>query len=582
MDIKDIIKRIHENEEFYMLNFLKIRTKEGKLVNFKLNPAQKKCLDIIRQQKKANKPIRVIWLKARQLGISTFCEGLIFHDTANNPFRNSMIIAHEDKATQNLFSMSKLFHEELPPAIRPMKKYSNESALTFENPTNNDNEKYMNPGLRSKITVATAKNVQTARSNTIHNLHASEVAFWDDATTLMTGMLQCIPDTPNSMVFIESTANGVGGWFYDFWKRSERGETDYIPIFLAWFDNPDYSRDFATQQEKAEFIAEASKVGYDSANNVIKTEELMLKEQFDLSWEQLHWRKWCINNKCNGDLEQFHQEYPSTPDEAFIVSGRPVFPAYILKEYEKNIKKPERIGDIDTKNGSVYFVDNPHGNIMIWQEPRPGQFYVSGADVAEGLSHGDYSVNVILDDKYNLCAVWHGHTDPDLFGEEIVKMAKYYNDAYVGVEVNMHGGTTLRRINELEYYNIYYQKNYSKISGDVSQKPGWLTNQRTKPLMINTLIRFVREKWLGAFWDTFISECFTYTKDDDGKTNAQVGCHDDTIMAMAIALQLLLENYDENYVPEIPKDQKRKLGYDDENYGEELGVDNSEIEEYTI
>lgn len=574
-DMKQLIQLIHSSQEFYLDNFLKIRTKDGQLVSFVINNAQRKSLKEIIRCKKEGRPVRIIWLKARQLGISTLCEGLIFHDTANNPFKNSLIIAHEDKATQNLFSMSKLFYEELPPMIRPMKKYSNESALSFENPTNNDDEKYANPGLRSKITVATAKNVQTARSNTIHNLHASEVAFWDNAEVLMTGLLQCIPDSPNTMVFLESTANGLGGWFYNFWKRSERGESDYIPIFLSWFDNPEYSREFISDSAREQFIQDCSY--NDEVQHLIKT--------FNLTYEQLNWRAWCINNKCNGDLNTFHQEYPSTPDEAFIVSGRPVFPIVQLREYQNKITKPIRIGYLRDSNGFAYFDDDDKGYIRIWKEPIKDKFYVIGGDVAEGLITGDYSVGIVLDEEYNLCASWHGHTDPDLFGEELISLAKYYNDAYIGVEVNNHGHTTLRRIINKEYWNIYYQKSYNKISESVSQKPGWATNKRTKPMMIDRLCEFIREGWLGLPWDMLVSELFTYVRDDGGSMNAQSGCNDDTVMATAIALQLLLEGKGENYAPEQSKDKKDEDYFDGDDYYERKKtayVDNDEKEEYTI
>jgi hypothetical protein len=486
-----------------------------------------------------------------------------------------MIIAHEDKATQNLFSMSKLFYEELPPLIRPMKKYSNESALSFENPTNNDDEKYANPGLRSKITVATAKNVQTARSNTIHNLHASEVAFWDNAEVLMTGLLQCIPDSPNTMVFLESTANGLGGWFYDFWKRAERGENDYIPIFLAWFDNPDYTRDFLSLKEREQFIEECK---YD--------EEVMnLINIFDLTYEQLNWRRWCINNKCNGDIDMFHQEYPSTPEEAFIVSGRPVFPVNKLKEYQNVCTKPERIGYLKEINNCVYIDDDAKGYLRIWKTPEKDKFYVVGADVAEGLITGDYSVGIVLDEDYELCASWHGHIDPDLFGDELVKLCRYYNDAYLGIEVNNHGHTTLRRVINKEYWNLYFQKTYNKVNDAITSKPGWATNKRTKPLMIDRLCEFIREQWLKLTWDMLISEMFTYVRADDGSTNAQNGCNDDTVMALAIALQMLLEGKGENYTPEISKEGKN---YDDcfdgDDYYERKNsnVDLQNNEEYTI
>lgn len=588
VDSKKFFQKVHDDSVFYMNNFLKIRTKEGDLVKFKLNPMQEKSERLIQElQVSKGKPVRVIWLKARQHGISTYCEGKIFHATANNSFRNAMIIAHEDKATQNLFSMSKLFHEELPSILRPMKKYSNEQALTFENPTNNEEEKYNNPGLRSKITVATAKNVQTARSNTIHYLHASEVAFWDNPEILMTGLMQCIPDNANTTVFIESTANGVGGYFYNLWKKAERGENDFLPIFLGWHENPDYSRPFSSEYEKKAFIDSVMTPTYDDKGEQVKTDEQVLLEQFNLSWEQLNWRKWCIANKLNGDIDKFHQEYPATPDEAFIASGRPVFSTNSLKKYMDNIKQPIKIGYLVDEKNQIKFTDDDKGYIKIWRLPIDGKFYCLGGDVAEGLVTGDYSCAVILDEDFRLCASWHGHVDPDVFGDECVKLAKFYNEAYVGIESNNNGSSTLRAIVRKEYWNLYYQKTYSKIADTVTQKIGWNTNIRTKPLMINSLASYVRETWLELPWDTLISECFTYVKGDDGvTTNAQSGCHDDTVMALAIALQLLLEGRDENYAPEIPKDQRYindplEISETVEEFSD-AHIDKSDNEEYTI
>ena len=584
VNVQKFYKRIHEDFGFYSENFLKIRTKEGTMVNFKLNPMQKKSEDLIRKEQiSKGKPVRVILLKARQHGISTYCEAKIFHATVNNPFRNGMIISHEDKSTQNLFSMSKLFYEELPPALRPMKKYSNESALSFENPTNNDDEKYKNPGLRSKVTVATAKNVDTGRSSTVHALHCSEVAFWDNPDTLMTGIMQCVPDTPNSMVFIESTANGVGGWFYDFWKKSERGETDYLPIFLGWQENPEYSRPFSSSAEKKAFIESVMIVAHDDKGEEIKSEERMLRESLNLTWEQLNWRRWCIANKLNGDLDKFHQEYPSTPDEAFIASGRPVFATTSLKAYMENIKPPIKTGYLE-EDGK--FVDDSKGYIKIWNMPEPNKFYCMGADVAEGLITGDYSCGCVVDEDFRLCAAWHGHVDPDVFGDELVKLAKFYNEAYLGVESNNNGSSTLRSIVKKEYWNIYFQKSYNKINESISQKIGWNTNVRTKPLMINMLASYIREMWLDLPWDTLISECFTYVKGDDGvTTNAQSGCHDDTVMALAVALQLLLEGRGEDYEPEIPRDQLRAgdpLEMTNNEEFDEQSIDTNENEEYAI
>jgi len=580
-----LLQRIKTDDQFYIENFLKIKTKTGELQKFKLNPMQQKSADLIKKhQKDKGLPVRVIWLKARQHGISTYCEGEIFHSTACNSFVNSLIIAHEDKATQNLFGMSKLFYEELPTAIRPMKKYSNEQALAFENPATDEAIKIQNPGLRSKITVATAKNVQTARSMMIHNVHVSEVAFFENPETLMTGLLQCIPDTPNSSIFIESTANGVGGWFYDFWWKAVRGENEYLPIFLPWFDNPEYSKPFISDYERNAFIDEIERKVIDPDGRIVKTEEFLIKEQFDLSWEQLHWRRWCINNKLNGNLDLFRQEYPSTPEEAFISSGRPVFNANSLKEYAAKKQEPIFRGYLQDKSGQIVPESDGSGFVRIWKMPIKDRFYCIGGDVSEGLAKGDFSCAVVIDEAFDIVASWHGKLDPDLFGNEVVKLAKFYNEAYTGIENNNHGGTTLRSIIKQEYWNIYYEKNYSKLGDLVSEKMGWNTNRRTKPLMINMLASYIREKYLGIYWDTFISECFTYIVDSDNSFNAQSGAHDDTIIAVAIALQLMLEGIGEQFEPEQPKDETKQQYFEDSIKNDPIEYDlaKEDAEEFSL
>lgn len=554
------------NFRFYMKNFLKIRTKAGTLENLILNDAQEVVAKVIDDLRAKKKPIRIIILKARQMGISTFTEGFFTFDTATQPLRNTIIVAHEDKASQNLFNMSKLYYDELPDILKPMKKYSNESALVFENPTNSESDKRKNPGLRSKFTVATAKNVDTARSGTYHNVHASELAFWNNPKTLMLGMLQCVPDLPNTCVIIESTANGIGGYFYELWKGAERGENDFIPIFLPWFTDVTYTTPFDSDAEKIAFIQQVEGVTYDEKGRAIHTEEFHLKENFNLTYEQLHWRRKTIKNKCNGDMEQFQQEYPSTPDEAFIASGRPKFSISSLKKYNTKCKDGTR-GYLIEQKGNITFLPDSKGYIEIFEKPVEGKNYSIGADVAEGVVDGDYSSAAVGENEsFKIVAGWHGHIDPDLFGYELYKLAKYYNEAYIGCEVNNHGLTTLKKLQALEYWNIYYQKVYDQIREKMTAKVGWNTNRKTKPLMINKLAEFIREMHLDVQWRLFISECFTYMIGDEGDTNAQSGSHDDTVMSVAVLLQIMLEGRGDNYEPEITKDEARTNHYKDEDF----------------
>lgn len=560
--------KIQNDTPWYMENFLKIRDKKSRLIPFKCNEAQLEFQRVIDENTRQGKPHRYIILKARQLGFSTFTEGKIFHDTVTRENTNSLIIAHEDKATQNLFQMSKLFYEELPASLKPMKKYSNEKALVFENPTTDSYEKQQNPGLRSKITCATAGTSDTARSGTYHNVHVSEVAFFPNAQNTMTALLQCVPDEPNTFVVLESTANGIGGYFYDMWNDAIEGRNDFTPLFFPWFTDSAYTAEFENESKKEEFIKEINAMVLDSSGKMVHTEEWFLMNEFDLTLEQLYWRKKTIANKCGGDLEMFHQEYPATPQEAFIASGRPRFDVKVLREYDMNCTEPEHIGYLQNNNRQISFHDEDGGMLQIWQMPVSNKFYTIGADVAEGLETGDYSVAVVMDDSLNVVAKYRGHIDPDLYGIELVKLGWFYNEAYIAVENNNHGLTTLKSILRQEYYNVLYTKSYDRVNDVVSKKLGWSTTRKTKPYMIDKLAEYIRERFLGIKDKEIIMECYSYVIDEKGITNAQEGKHDDCVMALGICLMAFLEEMGQDYVPEIPKDLINKKKKEDFDYPE--------------
>ena len=494
--------------------------------------------------------------------MSTFTEGYIYHNTSTRENVASLIIAHEEKATAHLFQMSKLYYEACPPAIRPMKKYSNGKEIRFENPTSDDYEKYNNPGLRSYISLATAGTSDTGRSGTYHNVHVSEIAFFPNAQNTMTAILQCVPDTPDTFVCVESTANGVGGYFYDLWYKAVRGENEFTPLFFPWFSDPNYSTPFEDEEEKNNFIAEVNSTYKDASGHDVHTDEWLLKEQFNLTYEQLNWRKKTIENKCNGDVDMFHQEYPSTPEEAFIASGRPKFNLKSVKEYEINCTSPLKQGELVLQNGIINFIDEPKGNLKIWRLPIKDEIYTVGADVAEGLKTGDYSVAIVLDSKLNVCAKWRGHIDPDLFGKELVKLGRFYNEAYLVPEGNNHGLTTIKSILDEEYWNIFNTKTYDKVTDSLTEKVGWYTNKKTKPLAIDKLAEYIRERFFGLWDMDIIEELYLYVIDDKGATNAQEGKYDDCVMAMAITLQGFLEGRGDKYIPEISKEDIVKKSKD--------------------
>lgn len=509
------LKRLKHEFEYYAPRMLKIRTKDGKLLPFKFNKMQLKIDAEIERQRALGKPVRIVILKYRQGGASTYTEGRIFHHTSMNKLTNSLIVAHEDDASTNLFNMSKLYYDELPEELKPMKKASNAKEVLFENPNFNVNDPQT--GLRSRIKIATANNLGAGRSATVHNLHASEVAFWRDGKTIMLGLMQAVPNTPNTMVILESTANGVGGYFYDEWQRAKNGESDFVALFFAWFEEPQYEMDVPEDFEPT-------------------TEELNMVHRFpEITHRKLVWRRWCIKNNCGGDPETFKQEYPSDDMEAFLVSGRPRFDIPVLREYLDQCVDGKR-GYLERVNGRIQFIPDPKGYLEVWSYPKR-EHYI-GADVAKGLVTGDASAAPVWDNNYNLNALWHGRIDPDLFADQLEMLGQWYNEGLIAVEENNHGLTVLNKLKQ-SYYNLYYRTSHNKLTDETKKELGWYTSEQTKKLAIDNLARLIREKRLGIKSKRLIQECMTYVIEDDGKTNAQTGSHDDTVMAAAIILYVM-------------------------------------------
>ena len=523
-----MFRELLTDRRLYFEKCLRIRTKDSRIIPFRMNAIQLRIEETVGQLKAQGRPVRIIGLKARQQGFSTYCQGYIFHDTATRRNRYSLTVAHDEDSTSTLFEMSRLMYDCLPAPLKPMKRYSTKAGeLVFENPI--EAERNIRPGLRSSLRTMTARNTEAGRSKTVHNLHCSEVAFWGHAEETLNSLFQAVPDHPDTAIFIESTANGVGGPFYEMYQAAKRGENEFVALFFAWFDNPEYSRPFSSEDERKAF-----------ADSLDEEEERLLKT-YGLTLEQLHWRRWAIANKCRGDVDKFRQEYPSNDQEAFLVSGRPFFdPQKLYVILNTTVMGPVRTGNlVERDDGTIEFVDHPEGYLRVWHEPEDGHRYVIGADVAEGLEKGDFSAAIVIDrDEWRQAAEFHGHVDPDLFGVELVKLAKWYNQAWLGIEANNHGLTTNKRVEALGYRRLYRRQVLDTVTKKTTDRLGWLTTTQTRPLMLDELAENVRELWLVIYSEGLVHEMLTFVRDEKGKPAAQEGCFDDRVLAAAIAVQM--------------------------------------------
>lgn len=496
----------------YIENCLKIKTKSGTVVPFRLNDAQRKLYAVAKRQQDAGKPVRLIILKARQLGFSTLTEGLIFHACATRKNVNAMIVAHREDATANLFRMSKLFYDELPAPVKPMLRASNAQELVFENPSKLRSEREARPGLRSRIRCATAGGRGIGRSDTLQCVHLSEYAFWPDGAdgkaSTLAGILQAVPSLPGTMVVIESTANGFED-FKDRWDAAVAGENDFEPVFFAWFENPDYSMPVVPGTEWT-------------------PEERDLKAAYRLTDEQLQWRRWCIANNCGGSLDMFRQEYPASPGEAFLHSGTGVF------DNEQIVLRLERLpgpaGRGEFADGE--WTESETGAITLYELPEEGVPYVLGGDTAgEG---SDYFTAIVIDNVSGriVAKLRQKYSEPE-YVRQIFALGRFYNDALVAIETNFSTYPVMK-LQEMEYPNQYSREREDTYTRQMKKSYGFRTDRQSRPRAIANLVEVFSShpEW---FTDReLLEEMLTFCYNEDHRPEALAGKHDDLVMGAAI------------------------------------------------
>jgi len=497
--LQQIRKRLFNDFPFYAKSALKIRTKEGNVAPLDLNPAQQILQDAVSKQLASEGKIRIIILKARQQGLSTYTGGYLYYAVSQQPARKAMVVTHHADSTRALFDMTKRFHEHCPEILKPHTKYSSRRELSFD-------------VLDSSFVVATAGGDSVGRGETLTHVHASELAFWNKSTAqdIWNGLIQAVPNTKGTAVFVESTANGVTGIYYDLWKGAVEGTNGFVPVFIPWFTDPNYREAVPKNFERT-------------------PDEEDLADKYDLDDEQLMFRRRKIAQ--NG-IDLFNQEYPAHPSLAFLNTGRPVFnPEQLTQCLEDAKDVKERLaleGD--------EFVFNRRGELSTYLPHDTGEQYVIGADVAMGVRNGDYSVAQILDSKKRQVATWRGQVHPDYFAEVLYALGTYYNEAFICVENNSHGILTCTRLGkDMAYPNFYTEVQHDKITDRETVKLGFSTTAKTKPLIIDQLRAAMREGEIELNDKTTIREMLTYIVTESGAMEAEASCFDDCVISMALA-----------------------------------------------
>lgn len=497
--LQKIRKRLYTDFPYYANAALKIRTKQGDITPLKLNQAQEILDKAVQAQLDTEGKIRVIILKARQQGLSTYTGGYLYYSVSQQKARKAMVVTHHADSTRALFDMTKRFHEHCPEILKPHTKYSSRRELSFDI-------------LDSSFVVATAGGDSVGRGETLTHVHCSELAFWpkSNAEEVWNGLLQAVPNAPGTAVFVESTANGVSGIYYDLWRGAVEGKNGFVPVFIPWYADPTYREPVPDKFERT-------------------PDEIELADLYDLDDEQLMFRR---RKVAQNGLDLFKQEYPSEPEEAFLTTGRPVFNLEKLQEQLKDTRDVEERLALEGED----FVEHMRGELTTYRPHDPGEQYIIGADVAMGVSRGDYSVAQVLDSKKRQVATWRGQVHPDYFAEVLRALGFYFNEARIIVENNGHGILTCTRLGkDYAYPNFYTEVQVDKITDKETIKLGFTTTARTKPLIIDQLRASLRENELELNDKTTIREMLTYIVTDSGSMEAEPGCFDDCVMSLALA-----------------------------------------------
>ena len=523
---RDYIKAHLGNKWWRMNNLYMVENEQGELVRFKLRPVQEFLF-------------KNMWwlndvLKARQLGFSTAIDIWLLDEALFNKNLKCGIIAQDQKAAGEIFRTKiEVPYDNLPTWLK--------ASLPLKSRRGGSQGGFMLFRNGSSIQVA-----NSFRSGTMQRLHISEhgkicAKYPDKAKEVRTGTLNTIHD--GCIAFIESTAEGVGGDYYDLTQRAIQlqqaqatlSRLDWKFHFFAWWQDPKYRATVPADglylsKEQEEYFATVEQVMHTTIDN-----------------EQ---RQWYITKQIEQKGEM-KQEFPSTPMEAFLTSGRRVFDPLDTMKAEADCLPPLLVYDIDPVTGSktkahkVEAMDEQAQQslmsmLLVWELPDPDEDYAIGADIAEGLEHGDRSsLDVIKRSTGEQVAHWFGHLDADRFAQLLAHVGKWYGNAYIGPERNNHGHAVLLKLRDIyPVRRIYAEEYIDRDNDDDTPRLGWYTTRQSKPILSEGLKTLLRERCAGIRWIGTVTEATSYVYDAKGSMNAQEGCFDDQLMSYMIAQEM--------------------------------------------
>ncbi len=585
-EIREEFERLRCLHDFpyWCARYAYIKTKGGGEDSlFILNRPQRKFVEALERQRLAGKPLRLVLLKARQWGGST-CSQLymawlqLLHRTG----LNSLIIAQQAMGSDEIKDMFDRLVNSYPLAMlyppgespsKPEKKLAGvgRSGAIFRVPQRN-----------CKIKVGTAERPDSCRGGDYNLVHCSEVGVWKatDGKTpeqIIRSACSGVLLRPLTMIVYESTANGTGNFFQREYEAARRGESQFEPLFISWFDIDQYAEPITDPEAFAASLLDFRLQENSGSDRREPGRYLWHLWEMGATLEAIHW--YVMERMKYSSHGMMASEYPSDDVEAFVNSGARVFDMYHVENLRKGCCSPMVRGAVEGPPGApadsledLEFREDAQASLEVWdfpeELPKVDNRYLVVVDIGGRSAKADWSVIVVFDrfmmlqgGRPAVVAQWRGHCDIDILAWRAARIARWYDDALLVIESNTaetrdayrhvdgdQSGFILSQIKNA-YPNLYARKEKeSDIREGKPTRYGFHTNVATKPLIISNLVKVIRE---GAYVERdarCLDEYLVYERRANGSFGAIAGHHDDLLMTRAIGLYIC---FSEMPVPSI-------------------------------
>ena len=595
-----------ETKEMVIRQFYKIRSKHdfcfcayayyhiknkegGKNIHFKLTYPQRYLLSILEEMRIKGTPIRVILLKARQWGGSTLVQLYIaWIQLFWKEGWYSVIVAQDASTSRKIKAMYSKMLETLPPwlidcpddvelAFTPYEGSQLDSIITFGKGTN------ITKARDTVITIGTYNNPTSGRGGDMSCVHYSEVGLWEDTDgktpeDIIRSISSSLLLAPFTVEVIESTANGMGNFYYRAYQAAKKGESNRKAVFVPWFFIERYTKPVDNNEAFANWLVE-NKANPNPPEGCLDAGSYYWHLwEIGATFEAINW--YIEKRKDYMEHGDMAAEFPSDDIEAFKHSGNMVFNISHVDALAAKCKNPSYVGEVQGDGISekralqnLRFIPDINGTLKVWELPQETEEtienrYVVAVDIGGRSKNADFSDIIVLDrywmmygGKPEVVAEWHGHIDHDLLAWKAAQIASFYQNALLVIESNTieskdndtdgdQSSLIFNRIADV-YPNLYTRKApEEKIQQGIVGVYGFHTNRRTKPIIISNLVAILRD---GSYIERnleALDEFATYEKKQNGSYGATDGHHDDYVMARAIALYICFCEMD---LPQIRK-----------------------------